>query len=191
MFETTVEFAFIEHLAGYGFIPPLGDPGFPRVLDKFRKPYRTADGYACILPYSDRNWQDFFDFTGRTEFKDDVRFTALESRVQNIEILYATIEVEAVHHATAEWVAFCDRVSIPCMPVLAQTDLPDDPHLQAVGFFGTAQHPTEGAIRTLRPPVTFSETPCQIRFQAPGLGEHTNAILRELGLAAPIKETAP
>ena len=39
-----------------------------------RKPYRTQDGYACILPYSDRNWQDFYDFTGRTEFKDDPRF---------------------------------------------------------------------------------------------------------------------
>jgi crotonobetainyl-CoA:carnitine CoA-transferase CaiB-like acyl-CoA transferase len=191
MFETTIEFGFIEHLHGFGFIPPLSEPGFRRVLDKFRKPYKTADGYACILPYSDANWQAFFDFTGRTEFKGDPRFTRLESRVQNIEILYATVEVEAVHHSTAEWVAFCDRVSIPCMPVIAQADLPDDPHLQAVGFFGTAQHPTEGEIRTMRPSVTFSETPSQIRFQAPGLGEHTDEIMRELGLAAPIKETTP
>jgi crotonobetainyl-CoA:carnitine CoA-transferase CaiB-like acyl-CoA transferase len=190
MFETTVEFAFIEHLGGFGFIPPLGQPGFRRVLDKFRKPYRTADGYACILPYSDRNWQDFFDFTGRSEFKDDPRFSRLAERVQNIEILYAAVEVEAALHSTADWVAFCDRVSIPCMPVLAQADLADDPHLQAVGFFGTAQHPTEGEIRTLRAPVTFSETPSQLRRHAPGLGEHTDEILRELGLAAPLQENA-
>jgi crotonobetainyl-CoA:carnitine CoA-transferase CaiB-like acyl-CoA transferase len=183
MFETTVEFAFIEHLGGFGFIPPLGEPGFRRVLDKFRKPYRTADGYACILPYSDRNWQDFFDFTGRDEFKGDPRYNLLADRVQHIEILYAAIEVEAASRPTAEWVAFCDRVSIPCMPVLALGDLPDDPHLKAGGFFGTADHPTEGPIRTLRSPVTFSHTPGSLRHHAPGLGEHTAEILHELGLA--------
>ena len=184
MFETTVEFAFIEHLGGFGFLPPLGKPGFRRVLDKFRKPYRTTDGYACILPYSDRNWQDFFDFTGRTEFKDDPRYTRLAERVLHIEILYAAVESEAALRSTAEWVAFCDRVSIPCMPVLALEDLPDDPHLQAVGFFGTAQHPTEGEIRTLRSPVSFSETPSVLRRHAPNLGEHTAEILAELGLPA-------
>lgn len=190
MFETTVEFAFIEHLGGFGFIPSLGKPGFRRVLDKFRKPYRTEDGYACILPYSDRNWQDFFDFTGRIEFKDDMRFKRLADRVQHIEVLYAAVEVEAALRPTAEWVIFCDRVSIPCMPVLAQEDLADDPHLRAVGFFGTAQHPTEGEIRTLRAPVTFSETPSQMRRHAPSLGEHTEEVLRELGLAAPAEEIA-
>ena len=184
MFETTVEFAFIEHLGGFGFLPPLGKPGFRRVLDKFRKPYRTADGYACILPYSDRNWQDFFDFTGRSEFKGDPRYNLLADRVQHIEILYAAIEVEAAKRSTSDWVAFCDRVSIPCMPVLALEDLPDDPHLKAVGFFGTAHHPTEGEIRTLRSPVSFSETPSVLRRHAPGLGEHTAEVLAELGLPA-------
>jgi crotonobetainyl-CoA:carnitine CoA-transferase CaiB-like acyl-CoA transferase len=190
MFETTVEFAFIEHLGGFGFLPPLGQPGFRRVLDKFRKPYRTADGYACILPYSDRNWVDFFDFTGRTAFKGDPRYTLLADRVQHIEVLYEVIEAEAPRHTTAEWVAFCDRVSIPCMPVLALEDLPDDPHLQAVGFFGEAEHPTEGRYRTLRSPVTFSETPGRLRRHAPRLGEHTEELLAELGLAA-AKETIP
>ena len=189
MFETTVEFAFIEHLGGFGFLPALGKPGFRRVLDKFRKPYRTADGYACILPYSDRNWRDFFDFTGRTEFMGDPRYDKLADRVQNIETLYQAIEAEAPLRSTADWVAFCDRVSIPCMPVLALEDLPDDPHLKAVGFFGEAQHPTEGAYRTLRSPVTFSQTPSRLRRHAPRLGEHTHELLVELGLAAPEPET--
>jgi len=77
------------------FEPPLGPPGFNRVLSPKRKPYRTQDGYACILPYSDRNWRDFFIHTGRLEFVDDPRFTPLAVRVQNIEILYALVEAEA------------------------------------------------------------------------------------------------
>jgi len=182
MFETTIEFTFIEHLLGFAFEPPLGRPGFSRVLNPYRKPFRTKDGYACILPYSDRNWQDFYDFTGRTEFKDDPRFQPLAQRVQNIEILYALVDEEAPKHTTDEWVMFCDRVSIPCMPVLSLEELPDDPHLQAVGLFGSAEHPSEGRYRTIRRPVSFSSGASRIRRHAPRLGEHTAEVLAEIGL---------
>jgi crotonobetainyl-CoA:carnitine CoA-transferase CaiB-like acyl-CoA transferase len=183
MFETMVEFTYIEHLLGFAFEPPLGKPGFGRVLNRYRKPFRTQDGYACILPYSDRNWRDFFEFTGRTEFIGDPRFEPLAVRVQNIEILYALIEEEAPRHTTEAWIEFCDEVSIPCMPVLSLEELPDDPHLQAVGLFGTAEHPSEGLYRTIRHPVSFSSAPFRIRRHAPRLGEHTTEILAELGLS--------
>ena len=182
MFETMVEFNFVEHMVGYAFEPPLGPPGFNRVLSPKRKPYRTRDGYACILPYSDRNWRDFFIHTGRLEFVDDPRFAPLAVRVENIEILYALVEEEAPRRTTAEWVAFCDSVSIPCMPVLGLEDLPEDEHLRAVGFFGTAEHPSEGAYRTMRRPVSFSGSRFAIRRHAPRHGEHTAEVLAEAGL---------
>lgn len=182
MFETMVEFNFVEHMVGYAFEPPLGPPGFNRVLSPRRKPYRTRDGHACILPYSDRNWRDFFIHTGRLEFLDDPRFTPLAVRVENIEILYALVEEEAPRRTTAEWVGFCDSVSIPCMPVLGLEDLPEDAHLKAVGFFGTAEHPSEGRYRTMRRPVSFSGSRFAIRRHAPRHGEHTAEVLAEAGL---------
>jgi crotonobetainyl-CoA:carnitine CoA-transferase CaiB-like acyl-CoA transferase len=183
MLETTIEFNLAEHMYGSAFIPPLGKPGFKRLLTKQRKPYRTKDGYACILPYSDRNWQEFYDFTGRTEFRDDPRFGRLSDRVQNISVLYEMIDQEAPKRTTAEWVAFCDRVSIPCMPVLSLEELPEDPHVKAVGLFGTAVHPSEGPYRSVRPPVSFSGAPFRIRCHAPRLGEHTAEVLAEAGFS--------
>jgi crotonobetainyl-CoA:carnitine CoA-transferase CaiB-like acyl-CoA transferase len=183
MLETTIEFNLAEHMYGSAFIPPLGKPGFTRLLTRQRKPYRTKDGYACILPYSDRNWQDFYDFTGRTEFRDDARFGRLSDRVQNIAVLYEMIGQEAPKRTTAEWVAFCDRVSIPCMPVLSLEELPEDPHVKAVGLFGTADHPSEGRYRSVRPPVSFSGAPFRIRRHAPRLGEHTAEVLAEAGFS--------
>lgn len=182
MFETTIEFTAIEHMSGFAFEPPLGKPGFNRVLSPGRKPYRTADGYACILPYSDRNWQDFYAFTGRTEYAHDPRFAKLSERVLNIEVLYALVEEEAAKRTTAGWIAFCDEVSIPCMPVLSLEDLVDDEHVQAVGLFASAEHPTEGRYRAIRSPVSFGSQPFSIRRHAPRLGEHTDEILAELGL---------
>jgi crotonobetainyl-CoA:carnitine CoA-transferase CaiB-like acyl-CoA transferase len=187
MFETTIEFAFVEHLSGFAFEPPLGKPGFGRILNLTRKPFRTKDGFACILPYSDRNWRDFYEFTGRFEFKDDPRFASLAERVPNIDVLYSLVEEEAPKRTTEEWVAFCDGVSIPCMPVLDLEDLPDDPHLKAVEFFGVAEHPTEGRYRTIRRPVSFSSAPFRIRRHAPRLGENTAEVLAEVGLSSEAK----
>ncbi|HTS54771.1 MAG TPA: CoA transferase [Burkholderiales bacterium] len=184
MLETSIEFNLAEHIGGSAFVPPLGEPGYTRLLSRRRKPYRTQDGYACILPYSDRNWQDFYRFTGRTEFAADPRFRRLTDRVENIAILYEMIQEEAPKRTTAQWVAFCDRVSIPCMPVLSLADLPDDPHVKAVGLFGTAEHPSEGRYRTVRNPVSFSAAPFRIRRHAPRLGEHTAEVLAEAGLSS-------
>jgi crotonobetainyl-CoA:carnitine CoA-transferase CaiB-like acyl-CoA transferase len=183
MLETTIELNFAEHMCGSAFVPPLGKPGFARLLTRQRKPYRTKDGYACILPYSDRNWLDFYEFTGRNEFKDDPRFKRISDRVQHIATLYDMIDQEARKRTTAEWVAFCDRVSIPCMPVMSLEDLPEDPHVQAVGLFGAADHPSEGRYRTVRNPVSFSGAPFRIRRHAPRLGENTVEVLTEAGLS--------
>ena len=94
------------------------------------------------------------------------------------------VQEEAAKRTTAEWVAFCDRVSIPCMPVLSLADLPEDPHVKAVGLFGTAEHPSEGRYRTVRSPVSFSTAPFRIRRHAPRLGEHTAEVLAEAGLSS-------
>lgn len=192
MFETTIEFAMIEHMAGSAFVPPLGEPGFSRVLSPRRKPYRTRDSYACILPYSDRNWLDFFRFTGRTELIGDPRFAELSQRVQHIDLLYAVVEEEATRKTTAEWVAFCDSVSIPCMPVLSMSELPNDAHVKAVKLFETAEHPSQGTYRVLRRPIQFRSSTFSVARHAPRLGEHTQEILAEIGLRepAPARETS-
>jgi crotonobetainyl-CoA:carnitine CoA-transferase CaiB-like acyl-CoA transferase len=60
--------------------------------------------------------------------------------------------------------------------------LPDDEHLAAVDFFPVSEHPSEGRIRTVRPPVRFGAAGCGLRRPAPRLGQHSREILREAGL---------
>ena len=182
MFETAVEFLTPEHFSGAAFDPPLGRFGYRRVLSGGRRPYRTRDGHACILPYSDRNWRDFFDFIGRPELKDDARFGTHADRTQHIEELYRLVADEAPKRTNAEWVSFSDRAGIPCMPVMTFEELYDDPHVRAVGLFNIVEHPTEGRLRGVRRPVNFSGAPFRLRRHAPGLGEHTREVLAEAGL---------
>lgn len=183
MLETSAEFALVEHLHAATFEPPIGEIGFKRVLSKNRKPFRTADGYMCILPYSDSNWADFFRFTGRTELLDDARFRVLADRVQHIDFLYSVVEQEAPRFTNAQWQAFCDRVSMPCMPVKSLDEVLHDEHLAAVGMFSVQQHPTEGAYRVVRSPVQFA-APFQVRHHAPRLGGDSVGVLEEAGFSS-------
>ncbi|HYM33227.1 MAG TPA: CoA transferase [Candidatus Cybelea sp.] len=183
MFEANVAFNLIEHLGPFAFEPPLGDFGWKRAMSKNRKPYRTADGYACLLPYSDENWRDFFGFIGQAELATDTRFATYEGRTQNVDALYAVVERAALRHTTAEWMEFCDRVSIPAMPVMNPKRAWDDPHLRATGFLATADHPTEGRYKTIGSPARFLSTPAELRRHAPRQGEHTAEILAEAGMS--------
>jgi crotonobetainyl-CoA:carnitine CoA-transferase CaiB-like acyl-CoA transferase len=182
MFEVATDFMLVEHFGAMAFDPPKGPPGFKRQLALGRKPYRTADGHACILPYSDRNWRDFFAFIGRPELADEPRFAELGSRVAHIEELYGIVEREAARFTTLQWVEFCDSVAIPAMPVLSFEAIANDAHAIATGMFQRVEHPSEGPYRYIRPPVRFSRTPSTLARHAPRAGEHTREILEELQL---------
>src|SRR3546814_14114804 len=66
-------------------------------------------------------------------------------------------------------------------PTLFRSDLPDDPHRKATGFFRGVEHPTEGRRLQADGPIRFSESPGAIQRHAPRLGEHSVEILREAG----------
>ena len=182
MFETAADFFSAEHMAGAAFVPPLGPIGSKRVMIPGRRPFRTADGYACILPYSDSNWLDFYKFIGRMDLAEVPRYQGLATRFNHIDELYVIVAEYAPKHTTAEWVEFCDRVSIPCMPVIDIEKLPEDPHMQAVGFFKEADHPTEGRYRYARNPINFSASEFELRRHAPRHGEQSREVLAEAGM---------
>jgi len=73
-------------------------------------------------------------------------------------------------------------MQIPVTRTNRLDELPDDPHLAAVDFFQRYEHPEAGAYIGMKPPLAFSATPANVRRHPPRLGEHTEAVLRELDL---------
>ena len=86
MFEASVAFNLLEHICGFAFDPPEGEFGWQRILSAKRRPFPTRDGFACIMPYSDRNWADFFTEIGRPELAGEPRFAAHASRIEHIDV---------------------------------------------------------------------------------------------------------
>ena len=184
MLETMVAFNLVEHYRGAVFEPPEGPFGYERLLTPHRRPYPTADGWVCLLPYTDAQYRAFFEFAGQPELADDPRFADHNTRITRIDALYAILGELSKRRTTAEWVAYCDKHSIPAAVVMDLAELDDDPQLAAVGLVSFAEHPTEGSYRYVSDPVKYSETPTRLRRHAPLLGEHAVEILSELGYDA-------
>ena len=72
---------------------------------------------------------------------------------------------------------------MPAGPVMSVGDMLTDPQTLARGMVVDTAHATLGAVRTLGPPVKFSDTPAAVTRAAPVLGQHTDEVLRELGYA--------
>jgi crotonobetainyl-CoA:carnitine CoA-transferase CaiB-like acyl-CoA transferase len=183
MLETMTAFVMAEHMGGLTFDPPSGEPGYSRMLAPDRRPHRTADGHICILPYTDRHWRDFFRIAGQPELADDPRLADAPTRSRHVAELYALIAECVRDGSTASWLEKLKSADIPSGPVNPLGGLPADEHLAAVEMFPRTDHPTEGSIRVVRPPVRFGEADCALRRPAPRLGEHSREILREAGFA--------
>ena len=184
MFETMVGFVMAEHLWGMTFEPPLGPPGYVRLMSRHRRPYRTLDGYVAILPYMNAHWDTFCEVAGRPDLLADPRFRTMADRTRNIDDTYAETARIMATRTTQEWLDLFAPTSVPINRVNSLEDLAVDPHLAATGFWKFIDHPTEGRLRTTGFPVHFGATPAdETRRHAPRLGEHTRELLQEIGYA--------
>lgn len=180
MFECMVAFLSPEHLAGLTFVPPDGAAGYARLLNDYRRPFRTRDGYMSVVPYTDAQWRRFFALVGHPEMAQDPRYRTLNSRSRHFPELYRFVEESLALRTTAAWSEALADADIPFSPVNSFDDLLRDPHLSATQFWRESVHPTEGRIVQAGIPVHFSRTPGRIRCHAPSLGEHTDEILAEI-----------
>jgi crotonobetainyl-CoA:carnitine CoA-transferase CaiB-like acyl-CoA transferase len=183
MFECMVSFLAVEHLAGKTFVPPEGPTGYSRLLNPFRRPFQTTDGFIGVVPYTDGQWRRFFEIIGAPELARDERYRTQATRSRHFGQLYEIIDVALKQKSTVEWIALLKDADIPFAPVNSLDALLDDPHLAAIGFWRKLEHPTEGALIQAGLPISFSLTPMEVRRHAPGIGEHTAEVLAEAAKA--------
>jgi len=184
MFETLAQVILGDHLGGETFDPPLGPPGYARMLAPSRRPFRTSDGYICALIYTDRQWRDFFTAIGRAgQFSADPRLQDHTTRSKHYAEIYDLVAELMGERSSAEWLALFELLDIPVAPVNSLHALIDDPHLAQRRMFEQVEHPSEGKLRAIQSPARWTRTQPRAHGHAPRLGEHSLALLRAAGLA--------
>ncbi len=182
MFEVMTSFVMTEHLAAASFDVDA-QAGYLRLLNPNRKPYRTADGWVAVLPYTEAHWRRTFVELGRDDVFAQPWFADATDRSRHVGEMYAVLGEEMPRRTTEEWIAVFERLDVPHSRVAGLDDLLTDPHLQAVGFFEPTDDLT-GRARSVPQPVVVKpsgggsgKTPDR---RAPALGEDGRDLLASL-----------
>jgi crotonobetainyl-CoA:carnitine CoA-transferase CaiB-like acyl-CoA transferase len=146
--------------------------------------FQTTDGYMTVGTISDGEWQGFCDAVERPDLKTDERFDSAERRSLNstarIQLMADILQAQP----RAVWLERLDAADVPCAPVLRRSELVDNEQVVAMELVQTFDQPAVGAVRQPKPAAEFDGTPSAIQGPAPGIGQHTDTILAELGFDA-------
>ena len=181
MLDAMVSLAWPEGYAGHTFVGSEAD--VPRNALAQDLVFETKDGFMTAGAVSDSEWQGLTRALGHPEWLDDDRFKTAGGRVAYAkERLDQTADV-LVTRTTEEWLERLDAEQVPCAPILPLSKILEHPQIEATGVVVETDHPVAGRIRQARAAARFDKTPTTLDRPAPTLGEHTDEILAELGLA--------
>ncbi len=146
--------------------------------------YPTADGgYVVIAGNSDPIFKRLMTAIGRGDLGDDPAFAHNDGRAAQSDLLDGAISAWSIQRPIDEVLRVLEAAEVPAGRIYSVADIVADPHYQARGMILDAQLP--GGVETKMPGVVpkLSETPGVINWQGPSLGQHTQAVLTELGLS--------
>jgi crotonobetainyl-CoA:carnitine CoA-transferase CaiB-like acyl-CoA transferase len=146
--------------------------------------FHAADKDVIIAVGSDRQWAQLCEVLALgPEVRDDPRFATNPARLANRTRVVEMLQSRLARMPAADLLARLQAAEIPCGPINAVPDSLSDVHYLARGNIVEQQHATAGRIYSLANPVRLSDTPATYRLPPPRLGEHTDAILDELGFS--------
>jgi crotonobetainyl-CoA:carnitine CoA-transferase CaiB-like acyl-CoA transferase len=154
------------------------------------RPMRFVDGWGIVTPTSDG------DFAGMcraldVEGYDDPRVATVGERRKHREVMEPIMDMvyaQAANLTQAEATTRFEAQRVPFAMILTPEQLTRDEHAVAIGLFEEDDHHIVGRTRVPRHPTRFRGTPAQLGKRSPGLGEHTDAILEELGVGDDISD---
>ena len=164
-----------------------GGGGQPGWMLKCKGWETDADSYVYFTIAANM-WPQICDMIDKPEWKDDPAYNTFEGRVDKLMDIFSFIETKFADKDKFEVTEWAAQYGIPCGPVMSMKELAHDPSLQKVGTVVEVVDEIRGNHLTVGAPFKFSGFQPEIT-RAPLLGEHTDEVLKELGLDdAKIKE---
>jgi crotonobetainyl-CoA:carnitine CoA-transferase CaiB-like acyl-CoA transferase len=143
--------------------------------------FKTRDGHINIASAGDEIFRRLCRALGQPELADHPDYRAAAARSKNRQALNAAIEAITRGRDSAEWIERFNEAGVPAGPIYAINEVFADPQVKHIGIAQAVAHPALGRVELVGQAVSLSRTPSRLRTASPDLGEHTDAILRELG----------
>jgi len=139
--------------------------------------YKTRDGYMNLAVSGHKIWVRFCQAINAPELPAHPDYATAALRSANRDALHAELEQRMSARDSADWIELLNQAGVPCGPINSIDEAFADPQAQHLGIVQKV-----GEVAYLGQPVTLSRTPSHVAAHPPALGEHTAAVLHELGL---------
>ena len=146
--------------------------------------FATTDGHINIATTGSVIWARLCRALGLEALIDDPLFATGEARSGNRDLLNARIEAVTRTHASAHWVETLNAAEVPCGPIYGMDQVFADQQVQHLEMTPKVHHPELGEIALVGQAIKLSRTPAELRTATAAMGEHTDAVLAELGYSA-------
>ena len=146
--------------------------------------FPTADGYLAVGVGNDGQFRRLAELLGYPQWAADPRFRGNPDRVAHRAELAPLVAAALRRQPTEAWLAALADAGIPAGKVASVAEALGGPTVAAREMVVPVPHPTAGTVRLVGSPLKFSATPVTIRRHPPLLGEHTDAVLADLGYSA-------
>ena len=144
--------------------------------------YRARDGYMNIAVFGSKIWERFCDILGAAEWITDERYHDKASRSVNRDSLNAGINRRLAAQDRSYWVAQFNEGGVACGLINDVREVFEEPQIRHLGMVKEVVSRWLGPQRMVGQPVQLERTPSTVTRAAPRRGEHTEEVLRELGL---------
>lgn len=158
-----------------------GPMGSAHPLNGPYQAFPTADGWINVGAANQTNWLRLTEALDARSLQEDPRFADNPGRMRHLAELDELLSAILRRRTTAEWLAVLEAAGVPAGPVLSIADMHEHPHTLARDMVVEVEHSRAGSVKTLGLPIKFSRTPGGVRGPAPAFGEHSRAVLAELG----------
>jgi formyl-CoA transferase len=144
--------------------------------------YLTADRSIALAAPSPRRWDRFCDALGVLEWKARPGWNTPDGRSAVRAAVNATISAVMATRASLHWIEMLDGAGIPCGHINTIDQTFADPQVRHLRLAKSITHPRLGTQDLVRTPINVAGLTWEIRAPTPDAGQHTDAVLAELGL---------
>jgi crotonobetainyl-CoA:carnitine CoA-transferase CaiB-like acyl-CoA transferase len=134
---------------------------------------------------NDHLWRKFCAIAGLQDIADDPRFRTNADRAAHRGLVVDRVQAAIAAKPVDFWYAELPRAGVPCSPINNLDQLLSHPHTAATGVVVDYEHPVVGPLKAVGQPYLLDEQPRPAGSPPPMRGQHTDAILAELGLSRP------
>lgn len=181
MLDTVLAFLWGSDMGGHTFVGhELARETAQSFIDLI---YETSEGYISVAVQSNKEWAALCRAFDKPDWVTDTRFKDSAARGKNINERLSMTQEVLLTDTAENWLRRLEVEDVPCAPVLSRREVIRHAQVLANDTVMETDHPVIGRLRYARPAPRFSTTPTGLRLQAPGLGEHTDEVLREAGMS--------